>query len=57
MGLHVGEAQQRGGDFYGTAVNRAARLMAAANGGQVLLSAAVARLVAINYRMAFHCAI
>ncbi len=46
MGLHMGEAQQRGGDYYGTAVNRAARLMAAANGGQVLLSAAVARAVA-----------
>lgn len=46
MGLHVGEAQQRGGDYYGPAVNRAARLMSAANGGQVLLSAAVAAMVA-----------
>jgi class 3 adenylate cyclase len=46
MGLHAGEAQQRGGDYYGTAVNRAARLMAAAHGGQVLLSAAVAGVVA-----------
>jgi predicted ATPase len=45
MGLHIGEAQQRGGDYYGTAVNRAARLMSAANGGQVLLSAAVAGIV------------
>jgi predicted ATPase/class 3 adenylate cyclase len=45
MGLHSGEAQQRGGDFYGTAVNRAARLMSTANGGQVLLSAAVAGIV------------
>ena len=36
MGLHLGEAQQRGGDFYGTTVNRAARLMSAALGGQVL---------------------
>ena len=45
MGLHIGEAQQRGGDYYGTAVNRAARLMSAANGGQVLLSAAVAGMV------------
>jgi predicted ATPase/class 3 adenylate cyclase len=45
MGLHVGEAQPRAGDYYGTAVNRAARLMSAANGGQVLLSAAVASLV------------
>ncbi len=46
MGLHTGEAQQRGGDYYGTAVNRAARLMSAASGGQVLLSAAVAGIVA-----------
>ena len=46
MGLHIGEAEQRGGDYYGTAVNRAARLMSAANGGQVLLSAAVAATLA-----------
>jgi predicted ATPase/class 3 adenylate cyclase len=46
MGLHIGEAQARRGDFYGTAVNRAARLMAAANGGQVLLSSAVAAILA-----------
>ncbi|MEJ2758327.1 MAG: adenylate/guanylate cyclase domain-containing protein, partial [Anaerolineales bacterium] len=45
MGLHSGEAQARGGDYYGTTVNRAARLMSAANGGQVLLSAAAAGLV------------
>jgi predicted ATPase/class 3 adenylate cyclase len=44
MGLHVGEAQPRGGDFYGPPVNRAARIMAAGHGGQVLLSAAVAEL-------------
>jgi class 3 adenylate cyclase len=46
MGLHMGEAQPRGGDYYGTAVNRAARLMSAANGGQVLLSASVASVLA-----------
>jgi predicted ATPase/class 3 adenylate cyclase len=46
MGLHTGESQQRGGDFYGTAVNRAARLMSAANGGQVLVSESVAGVVA-----------
>ncbi len=46
MGLHIGEAQPRGGDYYGTAVNRAARLMSAANGGQVLLTSAIAGLVA-----------
>lgn len=45
MGLHIGEAQPRGGDYYGPAVNRAARLMAAAHGGQVLLSAEVANIL------------
>jgi predicted ATPase/class 3 adenylate cyclase len=45
IGLHVGEAQPRGGDYYGPAVNRAARLMSVAHGGQVLLSAAAADLV------------
>jgi len=44
-GLHVGGAQARDGDFYGSEVNRAARIMSAAHGGQVLLSDAVAALV------------
>lgn len=48
MGLHVGEAEPREGDFYGPAVNRAARIMAAAHGGQVLLSGLAASLVAGN---------
>jgi predicted ATPase/class 3 adenylate cyclase len=38
MGMHAGEAQVRQGDFLGPPVNRAARIMAAAHGGQVLLS-------------------
>jgi len=46
MGLHVGEAQPRGGDYFGPTVNRAARLMSVAHGGQVLLSAATVGLVA-----------
>jgi len=44
MGVHVGVAQQRAADFYGPPVNRAARITAAAHGGQVLLSADAARL-------------
>lgn len=38
MGLHTGEAELRDGDYYGSHVNRAARLMALGHGGQVLLS-------------------
>lgn len=45
VALHTGEAELRDGDYYGPAVNRAARLMAAAHGGQILLSAATAALL------------
>jgi Adenylate and Guanylate cyclase catalytic domain len=39
MGLHSGEAQLRGDDYFGPAVIRSARIMAVGHGGQVLLSA------------------
>jgi predicted ATPase/class 3 adenylate cyclase len=42
MGLHVGEAQERDGNYFGAAVNRAARIMAGGHGGQILASSAVA---------------
>ncbi|MDX1613721.1 MAG: adenylate/guanylate cyclase domain-containing protein [Candidatus Promineifilaceae bacterium] len=45
MGLHSGEAELREGDYYGAAVNRAARLMGLASGGQVLVSSATAELI------------
>src|SRR5215213_4697630 len=45
LALHTGEADLREGDYYGTAVNRCARLRSAAHGGQVLLSQATAELV------------
>jgi predicted ATPase/class 3 adenylate cyclase len=46
--LHVGPAEARDGDYFGTTVNRAARLCGAANGGQIILSDAVRARVAEN---------
>jgi predicted ATPase len=45
MAVHVGEAHERDGDYFGPTVNRAARLMAAGHGGQVLLSNTAADLL------------
>ncbi len=39
MGVHTGEAQRREGDYYGTALNRAARIMSAGHGDQIVLFA------------------
>jgi class 3 adenylate cyclase/tetratricopeptide (TPR) repeat protein len=45
MALHSGATDERDGDYFGPAVNRVARLMAAAAGGQVLLSHSSAELL------------
>jgi predicted ATPase/class 3 adenylate cyclase len=45
MALHTGEADLRNGDYYGTTVNRCARLRAIAHGGQVLVSQVTCELV------------
>ena len=45
IGIHSGEAEERDGDFFGPALNRTARLMGLAHGGQVLLSDAAAALL------------
>ncbi len=44
MGLHTGEAAIRDGDYFGTAVNRVARLTAVGHGGQILVSSQTAGL-------------
>jgi predicted ATPase/class 3 adenylate cyclase len=46
MALHTGEAEERDGNYFGSAVNRAARLGAVGHGGQVLVSSATRELVA-----------
>jgi len=45
MGLHTGYAEEREADYFGPAVNRAARLMSIGHGGQVLLSDVTRELI------------
>lgn len=44
IGVHTGAADWRDGDYYGSAVNRCARVRGLAHGGQTLLSEATAGL-------------
>ncbi len=46
MGVCTGEAEARNDDYYGPPLNRAARIMAAGHGGQVIVAEATAAIVA-----------
>ncbi len=46
IGIHYGEALYRDGDYYGREINRAARVVARAGGGEVLVTRPVADLAA-----------
>ncbi len=45
VALHSGEAHERGGDYFGPALNRAARLRSLARGGVTVMSQATAEIV------------
>jgi predicted ATPase len=45
MGIATGEAELRNSDYFGTVLNRAARVMAAGHGGQILVADSTATLL------------
>jgi predicted ATPase len=51
MGIHTGEPTTAGDDYLGPDVNRAARVMSAAHGGQVLVSQATRELLDSSFEL------
>ena len=51
VGVHTGEAEERDGDYFGPPVNRAARVMSAANGGQIVVSSTTAENIGADDRL------
>lgn len=45
IGIHTGEAISEHGDYFGPTLNRVARLMSAAHGGQIVLSWSAAEMI------------
>ena len=45
MAIHFGSAEKRGKDFFGPALNRTARLLDLAHGGQILVTASAAEVI------------
>ena len=50
MAIHAGPAESRDGDYFGGTLNRAARMLASAHGGQIVLSKAVVDLLGNRLR-------
>ena len=48
MGIHLGEAEERDGDYFGPTLNTAARLEDAGHGGQILISDVVQHAARID---------
>lgn len=53
IGVHTGEVLRHDADIYGTAVNQAARIAAAADGGQIFTSGIVEALVSGDHDLVF----